>query len=425
MGSAEINLEKHNFQWLQDFFYGQQKKRKLFEKLKSEVGVRQITALIGLRRTGKTTLLKQIIDELIRTGTERTNILFFSFDEEQPKIEELLKNYEIKTGKNIFSSNNTIYIFLDEIQKLENWQAQIKYFYDNYSSLKFFVSGSSSLFIQKDVRESLAGRCYEYYLGLLDFEEFLYFNDKEDYLKNQKLYEESIKKEFSMFLTRQFIEIISTNDEKVSQYAQSVLEKVVFYDIPKVFPIEYRDLPLKLLQIIANRPGMTSDYQDLSAELNISRTTLSNYFSYLEEAFLIKKIYNFSRNRLSSEKKMKKHYISTTSFYSYLNPQIEEPKLIENLVLCLCNAAFFWRTPQKQEVDFILGKNNKILPIEVKYRENILEKDLKHIVSFCKKFKCQSALLITKNNQQERVFKGIFILNSCTKMLWKESNTNQ
>src|SRR3989338_8631038 len=114
------DIEKHNFHWQRDFFYNFPKKRKLFDRLLKEINSKQIIAVTGLRRTGKTTILKQLIDYLISTEKiEREFVLFYSFDEEQPKIENVVKEYEKRIGENILKSKNRFYIFLDEIQKLE------------------------------------------------------------------------------------------------------------------------------------------------------------------------------------------------------------------------------------------------------------------------------------------------------------------
>jgi len=399
-------IEKHNFHWQKEFFYNFPRKRKLFNKLTKEIKSKQIISITGLRRTGKTTILKQLIDYLIKTKkTKREYILFYSFDEDQPKIEEIIQEYETILGKDILKIKIKIYIFLDEIQKLKNWQNQIKYYYDNYKNIKFFISGSSSLFIKKFVQESLAGRIYEFILNPLSFEEFLIFRNKEELIKKKKLFQDSLKKEFLMYQKRQLIETINENEDRTEKYIKTMIEKIIYQDIPKIFPIEHEELLLKILKIVASNPGILSDYESLSKELGISRVTLSNYFFYLEEAFLIKKLYNFSKNMLTSEKKMKRFYLATTSFFPFLNKEINESKLIENLVIIHVNAKFFWRTPQKYEIDIILKKDNKIIPIEIKYKRNIIKKDMKNLLRFCEKFNVKEAIIVTKDKVSEEEFK--------------------
>ena len=399
-------IEKYNFHWRRGFFYNFPKKRFLFNDIVKEIESKQIISLIGLRRTGKTTILKQVIDHLIKSKkVKREYILFYSFDEEQPKIEEIVTEYETKLGKELLCIKDRIYIFLDEIQKLKNWQNQVKYYYDNYQNIKFFVSGSSSLFIKKHTQESLAGRIYEFVLNPLSFEEFLIFKNKGQMLKKKRLFEDTLKKEFLSYQKRQFIEIIDENEERVAKYIKTMIEKIVYQDIPKIFPIENEELLMRILKIIASNPGMLSDYGSLSKELGISRVTLSNYFFYLNESFLIKKLYNFSRNMLTSEKKMKKFYLTTTSFFPFLNNKIDESKLIENLIVAFVDAKFFWRTPQKYEIDVILKEKSKIIPIEVKYKEYISKKDTKNLLRFCEKFNVEEAVIITQSKSNEEIFK--------------------
>jgi len=399
-------IEKYNFHWRRGFFYNFPKKRFLFNDIVKEIESKQIISLIGLRRTGKTTILKQVIDHLIKSKkVKREYILFYSFDEEQPKIEEIVTEYETKLGKELLCIKDRIYIFLDEIQKLKNWQNQVKYYYDNYQNIKFFVSGSSSLFIKKHTQESLAGRIYEFVLNPLSFEEFLIFKNKGQMLKKKRLFEDTLKKEFLSYQKRQFIEIIDESEERVAKYIKTMIEKIVYQDIPKIFPIENEELLMRILKIIASNPGMLSDYGSLSKELGISRVTLSNYFFYLNESFLIKKLYNFSRNMLTSEKKMKKFYLTTTSFFPFLNNKIDESKLIENLIVAFVDAKFFWRTPQKYEIDVILKEKSKIIPIEVKYKEYISKKDTKNLLRFCEKFNVEEAVMITQSKSNEEIFK--------------------
>jgi len=391
-------IEKHNFHWQGDFRYDFPLKRELFDTLVKETSSKQIISLTGLRRTGKTTILKQLIDYLILVNkVKREHILFYSFDEEQPLISSLIKEYEAKMGQDIIKMPGKVYVFFDEIQKLPNWQNQIKFFYDNYENIKFFVSGSSSLFIRKQAQESLAGRIYEFILSPLSFKEFLIFRGKEEFLKKPGLFSENLQKEFLAYQKRQFLEIINETEEKSGQYVKTIMEKIVYQDIPKIFPIAHEDLLMKILKIIASNPGMLSDYESLSKELGISRITLSNYFFYLEESFLVKKMYNFSTNRLTSEKKMKKFYLTCTSFFTFLNNNIEESKLIENLIVITGSNKFFWRTPQQYEVDIVQTPGQKIIPLEVKYKENISDKDTHNLVRFCEKFAVPEGIMVTKN----------------------------
>lgn len=398
-----MNLEKYNPHWKESFVYPFTLDRSIFKVLAKNLSNRPIITISGLRRTGKTVLMQQLMNKLIQDHVDRTSILYYSFDEEQPKIEDILHAFE-KTA-NIDRNKTKLYVFFDEIQKLDDWQNQIKYYYDT-STIKFFVSGSSSLFIRKKSKESLAGRSFDFYLPPLSFREFLIFRAKEALLKKDSLFQEELKREFALYIKRQFVETVHEREEFIAAYVKSILEKVIYIDIPKVFSIDHQDLLLRLLKIIASHPGMIIEYENLAKELGINRITLSNYLFYLEEAFLLKKMYNFSRNRLTSEKKLKRFYLSSTSFFPYLSPEVEESRLIENLIAIETRAKFFWRTPFKDEVDFVLENfhNQEICPVEVKYKNIISTKDTKTLVNFCKKMHLDEGIIITKDLTEEKVF---------------------
>ncbi|MDO9537137.1 MAG: AAA family ATPase, partial [Thermoplasmata archaeon] len=181
-------LESHNFHWREGFSYDYPQRRDVFHKLVNSLNHRRICVLTGTRRTGKTTLMKQFIDHLIDNGTPRANIVYYSFDEDRPSIRDIVQEYERRIGKEIAFSKDKYFIFLDEIQKLDDWQNKIKYFYDHYKNLKFIVSGSASLFIKEKARESLAGRMEELSVGSLSFMEYLIFKKKEDMLAKPDMF---------------------------------------------------------------------------------------------------------------------------------------------------------------------------------------------------------------------------------------------
>lgn len=203
-----VNLLKYNLHWREGFNYGYEKKRELFDELARHLDSRQVLGIIGLRRTGKTVLLKQFIDHLIKQGTKRDRILYFSFDEEAVSLDDVVGDFQSRIGMDIQSAGR-LYLFLDEIQKLEGWQNQIKYYYDTYPNLKFFVSGSSSLFLRKKAEESLAGRIFLFHLPVLSFIEFLHFKGEDELINRPEMFKEALIKETLLYAKRQFPELVT------------------------------------------------------------------------------------------------------------------------------------------------------------------------------------------------------------------------
>ena len=394
--NSELNLLKYNPHWEKQFQYPYPKKRGIFDVLLNTISRRQIVEIVGLRRTGKTTILFQLINSLLNKDVNPYSILYFTFDEEISTLDDLLQVFSLQTQ--IDFKKEQVFIFLDEIQKLPNFQNQLKIYYDLYPNLKFFISGSTSLFLKKKTQESLAGRIISFYLPPLDFKEYLRFKDKSEVLEKPLVFEREIEKEFTIFLKSQFIESIFLKDlREKKEYLASIVKKIIFEDIPQFFPVNNPEILWQLTKIIAQYPGLFINYQSLSKKIGVSNKRISAYLFYLEESFLVKKVYNFSRNLLTSEKKLKKFYLASPSLSWALSDFVNKGQLVENLVLSLGDYKFFWRDAYQHEVDFIKVQDSKIIPIEVKSKKDIEKKDLKSLMIFAKKFKTPKAIIFTEN----------------------------
>ncbi|MBA7575003.1 hypothetical protein ES708_16819 [subsurface metagenome] len=389
-----MTLLKFNRHWNQGFTYQFPKERKFLATLKQHTENKQIIELTGLRRTGKTTLFFQLINFLLQTGIEPHSIWYFSFDEQKYSLDELLAEFKKQTKKDI--NTDKLYIFLDEIQKLKDFQSQIKIYYDLYPNIKFFISGSTSLFIKKKIRESLAGRLFSFLLKPLDFHDYLNFRDKSNLLEFPEMYRAEISEEYEKYLSDQFVETISiTNDELKKEYVIGILKKIIYEDIPQIFPVDNPEILYAIVKIIAQQPGMYLHYENLANDLKISSKTLSKYISILEQAFLIKILYNYSANQLTSEKKLKRVYLTSSSFCTALHDFKHLGLVVENAVLSIEPYSFFWRDAYKHEVDFIMIEGGKIIPIEVKYKNRIIKTDYNNLYLFAKKYKTNKAILLT------------------------------
>jgi predicted AAA+ superfamily ATPase len=380
--------------------FADMKRRDNFNEIAKYINSKQIIVITGLRRTGKTVLMYHLIDYLFKNDVKAENIVYFNFDLLVDDIEGVFEKY--KTSTNIDYKKEKIYVLLDEVQKLKGWQNKIKIYYDLYPNIKFFVSGSASLFIRKRTKESLAGRSYDFQISPLNFIEYLKLKNKEKIIKNPVLYKNEIRDEFKDYIkTGGFPELIYEKDNLViKKYVKElVIDKIVYIDIPEVFKIDEPALLQSLISIISSSPGMIVDYESIANDLKRNRKTISNYLFYLEEAFLIKKVYNFSKNKLTSEKKSKKFYPATTSL-AFLYDS-DYGKMIESLVLQNFNYKFFYRKAEK-EVDFVEVSNEKnILPIEIKARKSIDKEMKKSLLDFMKKFKVKEGVIVTEDYESE------------------------
>lgn len=386
--------------WWKERFKIDFKQRDVYKKIQKFIPLPQIIALTGLRRVGKTTLILKVVEDYIKRGWNPKNIIYFSFDEfRELDLRDIIKEYEeimevdFKKGKNL--------LLLDELQKVLDWENQLKTIYDLYKGkTKILISGSESLFIKRKSKETLAGRVFEFLVEQLSFQEFLIFKDKN--YKQISLYKGELSKLFSEFILMQgFPELVGIHDKDIIKkyIKESIVEKVLYRDIPDLFKVKDIRILESLLNIIIDEPGQLVEISKLANTLKISRQTLSNYLSYLEESYLVKKLYNFSKSRRKVERKLKKYYPSIISTnLMFRDDTFSRSKVFEWLIVNLLKAEFFWRDPYKNEVDIVLtGK--KITPIEIKYGKI----NFKPLIMFMKKFDVNEAFIISKGIEEKRV----------------------
>ena len=411
----EILVESNR--WWKEPFRINYKKREIYEKISKFLHLPQIIALTGLRRVGKTTLLFKIIQDEIINGFNPKNIMYFSFDEfRETDIREIIHEYERIMKKKIGEGRHLL--LLDEIQKLENWEEKIKRIYDAYSqNVKIIISGSESLFIRKKSKETLAGRLFEFKIDPLSFKEFLIFKNK--YFDNIELYEREISMLFEEFIaTHGFPELVEVKEKEIIRkyVEESIVEKVIYRDIPHLVSIRDTSVLESILNIIREQPGQLIELSEFAKDIHISRQTLSIYLKYLEDSFLIRKLYNYSPNIRKTERKLKKYYPTVISTNLIFKDDVySRSKVFENTIVNQLHAEYFWRDPYKNEVDVILPDKK---PVEIKYGRV----ETKGIRKFMEKFHVNKGYLISLNQEKNLEFsEGKIIVTPAYKFLLKQN----
>jgi hypothetical protein len=389
--------------WWKNNFKVDFKEREIYKRVQRFMKMPQIIAFTGLRRVGKTTVMLKIVEDAIDKGTDPLSIIYFSFDEfREIEIRRLMREYEEMAEKDF--NKGRYLLLLDEIQKIDNWEEQIKRVYDTFGkNIKIITSGSESLFLRRKSKETLAGRIFEFKLEPLSFKEFLSFKGVK--FKPIGIYERDLKKLFNEFiLTLGFPELVNIKEKEIIKkyIRESVVEKVIYSDMPRLFKAKDVSAIESLLNIFMEEPGQIAEISDLAKELNFSRQTISNYLSYLEDAFLMRKLYNFSRSRRKVERKLKKYYPTIVSpDLVFRDDQLSRSKVFEWLIVNQLKAEFFWRDPYKNEVDIVMpGK--KPTPIEIKYGKIAF----KGLLSFMKKFKTNKGYIISYDKEGKHKISG-------------------
>lgn len=388
------------------------KKRFLFNTIKKYIDHKNALVITGMRQVGKTTLMKQIFDEITapKLWFDFDNPLDMLFFEEidYNKIFQKLKNQAKATGDRIF-------VFIDEIQNLPEITKIIKFHIDHYN-LKYIVSGSYNYYLKNLFPESLSGRKFLFILPPLSFQEYLYFNDKaqpgdlipdfkEIVINQNRTGFEQRSLDYNNYIEfGGFPEVVLTKDVEIKKAVlknifASFFEKdiKILTDIKDVR--ELRDLILLLVP----RTGNILDITKLASELGVNRVKIYNYLEFLEGVFFMQLIPKFSRSIDRSIAGGKKVYFADTGILNVIG-KVNDGQLFENAVanqIKLYGNLSFYNQRNTAEIDFIL---NNETAFEVKLTAT--EKNLIRTKQLAEKIGIKQSFLISRNycNLENTIF---------------------
>lgn len=324
----------------------------------------EILALIGVRRSGKSTILLQVIKFLIKQGVKPINTLFINFEEpffevnSSPKfLTEILEAY-----LEFFNPKGKIYLFLDEVQQKEGWEKFVASLYNRKENIKIFITGSSSKLLKTEISTLLAGRYFSETIYPLNFKEFLSF---------KKLAYNNIKSPKIFYHLNEYLQfggfprIVLEKDKNIKnklleEYYSSIVEKDVILRNRIKNVREIKELLLFLLSNIGNQ---ISTY-NIEKILDISNVNVRRYLEYFKESFLIDLVDFFSYKVKKQIYNPRKIYCIDSGLANIASFKFSENKgkILENVVFNHLRQKkkklFYWRN--KTEVDFVARNGYQI-----------------------------------------------------------------
>lgn len=383
-----------------------------FFDLMTNRGIQRAVVLMGPRRVGKTVMLRQCIRKLItELGTNPQSIFFASL--ENPiyrgiSLDRLFRLFMEERGLDRFAD---LYVVFDEIQYVEEWEAYLKSMVDDYPNIRFVVSGSAAAALRMKSRESGAGRFTDFLLPPLLFAEFMDFIGADPDCPIEEL-------------NRHFVDYINfggfpeaiLNEEIRSDMqrfiASDILEKVLQRDLPSLYGI---DNPNELSRFFANlvyNTGQELSIGELSKETGIPKNTLYKFFTYLEAAFLVHRLYRVDQfaRRPKRETGFKVYITNPCLRAAMYGPVDADDQIMGALVETAVIAQYVHSSDiedihyarwDKGEIDLIFLRPDGT-PYglkEIKWSDRV-ERDrscLRHIISFGKKHNIDNCLISTRS----------------------------
>lgn len=335
----------------------------------------EIVAVKGIRRSGKSTILLQVLARLIKNKTSKKNTLYVNFEDpaffNSLSLELLDKIWQAYVD--YLKPDGRVYLVLDEIQKIKGWEHWVRAKYDRKENVKIFVTGSNAELLSSEYAAVLTGRYLQLFVTPLNFSEFLAFRgvdvatDKLQFLKKKN---ELINLSLEYLKIGGFPKIVLTEDELVrkellAQYFSDILTKDISerHGVKDVGKLKN----LALYYVMNFTRGMTFNKVKKFAEFNLSLDSIRRFSHYLEDSFLIYFLPRFSYSLKDQMRLERKVFLADNGIHNAIAFKFSEDKgkLLKNAVFGHLKRSFkeVFFFHEKKEVDFVCKEDMKVVKL--------------------------------------------------------------
>lgn len=356
-------------------------KRKIYlEKLKSYKNMQLIKVITGIRRAGKSTLLKLYKDDLLKDGVDENQIIFINLEE---KENEKLKNVDCLYNylKNNLIKNKMNYVFIDEIQECINFQIAINSLFlkDN---IDIYITGSNAHVLSRELATLLSGRYITMEVLPLSFEEYL------QGVGNDNL--EIKYRDYLKFGSFPFILQFKNNEEQIRTYLDGLYNTIFKKDIIRRYKISNEEALENVTKFIFDNIGKLTTSKKISDTLTsnnskVSQPTVEGYLKALVNSYFIHKVSRYDIQGKQYLKSIAKYYVTDMGIRNYLlgYKNSNRGSILENVVyleLLRRGYKIFIGKVNDAEVDFVAFKGSETIYIQVSEsieEKNVFEKEIK------------------------------------------------
>ena len=333
-----------------------------------------IKVLTGIRRSGKSVMLKLLMEELKNRGINENQFIYINFENlKYRNLKNYEKLYDFILNK-VDDKYKSYYIFLDEIQEVEEWERCVNSLrVDEELRFDIYITGSNAKLLSGELSTYLAGRYIEFVVYPFSFKEFFEIMKE----KNKEIDLKEAFQDYVKFGGMPFLHNLDYNFEASMQYLQDLYASIILKDITKRNNIRDTDLLERIINYVIMNIGNTFSATSISKffkneNRKVAIETILNYIKACEEAFLI---YRVARNDLLGKKILnvnEKYYIADHGIREAImeNNQKNINQVLENIVYFeMLRRGYNIKIGKVDnlEVDFVCKKNDKTIYIQVSY----------------------------------------------------------
>lgn len=408
--------------------YAEQFRRDLLPVLIRKLDLKEIQVLLGVRRSGKSTLFKLMINHLVQQGVNPHSILYLNLDD--PVFVEVWKSakrlYSVIETVEKLTGTKPAYLFLDEVQNIEAWEQFVKSTYDSEFFKKIFVTGSNSSLLKSDYATLLSGRYLLDNVMPLSLKE-IFINEgiitPLDYIQKKA----SVLRITELFLAYGgFPEVWKNKDlelkrEQLIGYYETILLKDCIANHKIRETKKLQDLSLYLL----TNNAVSYSYNSLAKIIGSNENTIKEFIHLLEDSFLLREVKHFSYSLKAQSNAYKKTYCVDNGMIYAVSLRFSENRgrLLENHVynelLKMGYKDIYYYNNQK-ECDFIIKFEKTIIALQVTYELNQknYDREINGLSAAMQELSIQQGYIITFNEQEQVIEHNIRVIP-----VWKLNQT--
>ena len=407
-----------------------------------------VAVLAGLRRSGKSTLIHQAIEELLARGVKAKDIVYATFDDlaflgSGPEVIQAVLDVREDVGGP--ATGGPIYAFFDEVQNIPEWGRALKVIWDRRTGVRLSATGSSGLIIRGVVGESLAGRATTMDIGPLEFRDWVTIASPTGGwggqgaiplagLRNGSPPEDAFGGALEVlkardavrpFLGRYLIlgglpESTSATDETayLNHIFESVIERILFRDLPSLYGLRQPDKIARLLLLLADKSGLPVSVDGVAETLKAHRETIEDYISFLIGSRVILEMLPYTGSEISSARKRRRYYLADTGLQNTILHRDSRSLLDDRVMGCIAEQAvaihlnrlarrhwarlFTGPVHRGSEVDFVLDARDGPMPVECKYKGSVRGNEVASLDAYRKAIGAGTAIMVTKDRFERR-----------------------
>jgi len=388
-------------------------KRENQEIIKSYIKQKETIIITGVRRSGKSSLMRLISNDIIKEyDVPLDNILYLNFEDER-FIDFSHNDFEplYETFIELYHPHGKKYIFLDEIQNIKGWERWVNRLYE-FEDIKIFITGSNATLLSSEIATALTGRNRQLTCYPFSFREFLTlrgykFNQKDVYLREKRVRIKNLFKEYIEL--GGFPEVLKNKDNTL---LEQYLKDIVYRDIIARYNIRNVKEIRELILFLSSNISTTHSYKNLKELIEVkSLNTVKNYLEILENVYLFFCIdlFDFSiKRQIYNPSKIYSIDSALSSSVAFRFSQ-DSGHIYENFVfvelLRRNKEIFYWKSKRGKEVDFLIKKGLKIeeaVQVSITLAEyRTKQREVDGLLDASRELNVKNLLIITEDEEGE------------------------